>query len=94
MRKIYIIAIIALLASCSSSTDKPNTEKNTIVRTPVVVSKLQAKEFNHYFRVSGTAEAIQSAFISPEMNGQIKKIYVEEGERVTKGQLLAKHKFS
>jgi RND family efflux transporter MFP subunit len=46
--------------------------------------------FNHYIQVSGTAEAVKEAFISPEVSGQIREIYVNEGDYVEKGQLLAK----
>jgi len=46
--------------------------------------------FNHYIEVSGAAEAINAAYISPEINGQVKEIYVKEGEKVTKGQVLLK----
>ncbi len=57
---------------------------------PVAVKELQVESFNHYFEVSGAIEAAKSAFISPEINGQIEKIYVEEGQRVKKGDMLAK----
>ena len=90
MKKILIIVIISFLAACSSPADKTNKDKENNTLTPVTVTKLQAKKFDHYFRASGTVEAINSAFISPEINGQIKNFYVEEGERVTKGQILAK----
>ncbi len=60
------------------------------IAIPVTIKELQAETFNHYFDVSGSIEAAKSAFISPELNGQIQKIYVEEGQRVKKGDLLAK----
>lgn len=46
--------------------------------------------FDHYIKVSGTAEAVNEAYISPSVSGQIMDIYVEEGDHVKKGQLLAK----
>lgn len=58
--------------------------------TPVTVDELQEKPFNHYFQVSGNVDAVEKAFISPEINGQIKEILVEEGDHVKKGQLLAR----
>lgn len=58
--------------------------------TPVYTAKINFKEFNHYFEVNGSVEAINAAYISPEINGQVKKIYVKEGQRVSKGQLLMK----
>ena len=55
---------------------------------PVKVLKLEYGEFKHYIEVGGVVEAVHEAFISPETSGQIAVIYVNEGDRVTKGQLL------
>ncbi|MDZ7743079.1 MAG: biotin/lipoyl-binding protein [Bacteroidota bacterium] len=59
-------------------------------KVPVKVKELQAETFNHYFEASGVLEPVMEAFISPEINAQIEKVYVEEGEQVSKGQLLAR----
>lgn len=59
--------------------------ENTI---PVKVKTLDFEEFNHFILVNGNVEAEKHAFISPEVNGQIEKIYVSEGEKVKKGKLL------
>jgi len=58
-------------------------------KVPVVVEQVNHSVFKHYIEVGGEVEAISEAFISPELSGQIHKIYVKEGDRVTKGQLLA-----
>ena len=55
---------------------------NTIVLKPTV--------FKHYFQATGNAEAINEAYISPQINGKINKIFVEEGDNVKKDQLLAR----
>ena len=56
----------------------------------VSVEKIEPGTFNHFIEVNGVAEAINEAFISPETNGQIKKIYVTEGQRVNQGDRLVK----
>jgi len=58
--------------------------------TPVYTSKIEFQEFNHYFEVNGSVEAINAAYISPEINGQVKEIFVKEGYKVSKGQPLIK----
>ena len=58
--------------------------------TPVSVIDLKVRPFHHYFQVSGTVNVVEQAYISPEINGQIKEVLVEEGDDVIKGQLLAK----
>lgn len=56
----------------------------------VSIKEIQKESFNHYIQVNGTVEAVEAAFISPEINGQVKKIYVKEGQRVNRGDLLLK----
>ncbi|MCF8302922.1 MAG: efflux RND transporter periplasmic adaptor subunit [Bacteroidales bacterium] len=63
-------------------------EKDTVEKVPVRVKNIKYEAFDHYIEVNGSAEMMQQAIISPETNGQIKTIHVEEGERVKKGELL------
>ena len=55
----------------------------------IKVLTIEKQNFEHFFEAAGTVEAVNDAFISPQFSGQIQNIYVEEGQRVTKGQLLA-----
>lgn len=57
-------------------------------QVPVQVKNLQPETFNHFFKVNGKVEADKRAFISPETNGRIEKLHIDEGQRVQKGQLL------
>jgi RND family efflux transporter MFP subunit len=57
---------------------------------PVRIQKLEYRPFNHYFEASGNVEAVDQAYISPEINGQVKEILVSEGDQVKNGQLLAR----
>ncbi len=60
------------------------------IRTPVTVTEITQQPFDHYFKVNASVEAIQEAMISPETNGQIREIPVRKGERVRRGQVLAR----
>ncbi len=118
MKKILVLALVVILASCSSTdridqikkeikgkkkeitnlrkdiskledellADTNYTKENYLV--PVRTKNIITEEFDHFIEVNGSVEAVNDAYISPEMNGQIKKIYVEEGDRVSKGQLI------
>ncbi|UCH13426.1 MAG: efflux RND transporter periplasmic adaptor subunit, partial [Bacteroidales bacterium] len=55
---------------------------------PVKTKYVKYEPFKHYIEVQGNIEAVEDAFISPEMGGRIKKIHVKEGQRVKRGQLL------
>ncbi|MCW3806458.1 efflux RND transporter periplasmic adaptor subunit [Plebeiibacterium marinum] len=67
---------------------RKNTKEEAKHKIPVVTLKLEKKSFFHYIEANGIMESVQSADISPEVPGQIKTIYVKEGQRVQKGQLL------
>jgi RND family efflux transporter MFP subunit len=55
----------------------------------VGIQKIKSEKFVHYLDITGNVETHLQAYISPEINGLIKKIDVSEGEYVTKGQVLA-----
>ena len=102
MRRLLILCVVILVAAayygCGSNpsnpsnggaAEKPGLQENTDNDAVLVTVKKMAPEpFHHYFQANGTVEAVEDAFISSEINGQIKKIHVEEGRRVKKGELL------
>jgi membrane fusion protein (multidrug efflux system) len=67
-----------------------NAGDENIEKIPVEVMEISFEPFNHFIQVSGTAEAVKEAYISPEVGGQIREIYVNEGDYVEKGRSLAK----
>lgn len=56
----------------------------------VTVSEVERGPFENYIRINGSAEAVNQAMISPEINGQVRRIVVSKGDRVTSGQVLAR----
>ncbi|MCK5775571.1 MAG: efflux RND transporter periplasmic adaptor subunit, partial [Bacteroidales bacterium] len=56
----------------------------------VEVQEVETTNFQSFFHVNGSLEAVASAYVSPEISGQIKHIYVKEGGQVSKGQKLIK----
>jgi membrane fusion protein, multidrug efflux system len=62
------------------------TEKRTTIA--VEIKEIKSEEFKHYITVFGNVEADKYAKVSPEMNGQIRTIHVQEGQGVRKGELL------
>lgn len=56
----------------------------TVIRT----QEVRPEEFYHYIEISGKVESEEEVYVSPEMNGKIEEIFVKEGDKVTKGQLL------
>jgi RND family efflux transporter MFP subunit len=46
--------------------------------------------FNHYIELQGNVSTKQNLVIYPEFSGFLSRVYVKEGQHVSKGQILAK----
>lgn len=76
---------IAVLESQIDSIDPINHRKTTV--TSLVVSKIDFKRFTE---IQGIVESNEIVKVSAEIPGRLLNIYVENGDRVRKGQLIAK----
>lgn len=56
----------------------------------VTTQQVQDTVFNHYTEVQGDVATKENIVIYPEYSGVLTKVYVKEGDRVKKGQILAK----
>jgi RND family efflux transporter MFP subunit len=58
----------------------------------LLVTAVEAKTvpFKHYLDLQGDVKTRQNVLVYPEMAGTLLKIYVEDGQQVSKGQILAK----
>jgi len=65
-------------------------EKDTLKKFPLITT-FTAKEavFKHYLEIQGSVKTKQNILIYPEMPGILQKVLVKEGQKVSKGQLLA-----
>ncbi|TYA74480.1 efflux RND transporter periplasmic adaptor subunit [Seonamhaeicola marinus] len=57
-----------------------------------LITTFAAKEtvFNHFVELQGSVSTKQNVVIYPEYSGTLTKVYVKEGQKVSKGQTLAK----
>ena len=63
---------------------------DTLKKLPIVtVLKSTITDFSHYINVQGTVQADKSVVLRTEMGGTVTKIFVKEGQEVTKGTVLA-----
>lgn len=85
-RRIFLSAMAALtLASCGSK-EQTETVDN---RIPVRVATVAESEVQRTLEYSANLEANEQVFYAPTLTGtRIKKIYVEVGDHIKKGQLL------
>ncbi len=51
--------------------------------------EVQPENFDHFVEIQANIKTRQNVLLYPEFNGILKKIYVQEGQKVKKGKLLA-----
>lgn len=82
-------AVLVAGAACKKTAAKAGDATQTYGAAPVKVFKAQRERITEKLTYTGTLEALNKINITPETGGKIARIYVEAGDRVAKGQLLA-----
>lgn len=60
-------------------------------KIPLITTFIAKQDvFNHYLELQGNVSTKQNVLIYPEVGGLLEKVFVKEGQNVTKGQLLAR----
>ncbi|TPN86174.1 efflux RND transporter periplasmic adaptor subunit [Aquimarina algicola] len=64
---------------------------DTVKKLPLVTT-IVAKDtiFNHYLELQGNVETKQNIVLFPEISGILTRVYVKKGQKVSRGQLLAR----
>ncbi|MDH8701568.1 membrane fusion protein (multidrug efflux system) [Dysgonomonadaceae bacterium PH5-43] len=78
---------MALLVSCGEKEQEATVEESSIAKVNTAVAALQTVEETVTYTANVQADVVNQ--ITPTMLGRIEKIYVEIGDKVSKGQLLA-----
>lgn len=80
----WSISPTLFLSACHSKTEiAANQPVPVVVRTPDPVQQLDS------FAVSGSVEANATAMTAFEVSGRVNRVFVDEGQHVAKGQVLA-----
>ncbi|MFH1069943.1 MAG: biotin/lipoyl-binding protein, partial [Candidatus Glassbacteria bacterium] len=80
-----VLALLAV-AGCGSGDTGENSPQAETVQASVV--QVQQAAFPLFTTAVGTVEPYDRANIATRMMGQVKKVHVQEGDRVKKGQAL------
>lgn len=64
-----------------------NPERNIPLVTAYEIEK---DTFNHFLELQGSVETRKNVVLNAEMGGVLQKVYVQDGQKVSKGQTLAK----
>ncbi|MGW8123534.1 efflux RND transporter periplasmic adaptor subunit [Roseivirga echinicomitans] len=81
-----LLAFVAFLTvSCGTTEQKEITQLPSV---PVKVAQVNGAEAAHYIAASGKVEAGQNASLSTRVMGNVTKVHVKVGDKVSKGQTL------
>lgn len=93
MKKLSIIGLLSaglLLSSCFGTTPEKQAASAAPPTPSLKVGELQKKDITIYNEFATTLEGKQNVEIWPKVTGFIQEVYVEEGQKIKKGQLLFK----
>ncbi|WP_072876863.1 efflux RND transporter periplasmic adaptor subunit [Flagellimonas taeanensis] len=82
----FVLAGIVLLMSCGGKTQQQSAPPPPSLKT----TALKKQDITIYNTFSTSMEGVQNVQIWPKVSGFVQNIYVEEGQKVKKGQLLFK----
>ena len=85
---ILAAAAYALLPSCGSSTETTETEQEKV--ETVSTTELKKQEIMRILTFSSVLQPYEKVSVAPALQGRITNLYVEVGDRVSQGQMLAK----
>jgi len=84
-------AIAAKITTLETEIQKMSGNTATEKTKLVEVTELINQDFAHYIELQGKITTENVSYVTPRgMGGQVKSIYVKEGDNVKKGQLLMK----
>ena len=83
---VAIAGIVAIGAIATFSLTQ-NQQKQNISDLTVAV---ESKSLNLRIRASGIVQPIETVNLSPKVAGQLAELFVAQGDRITKGQIIAK----
>jgi membrane fusion protein (multidrug efflux system) len=85
-----ILLSVSLLSGCGNvEAFDENKQQELVVSVPVEIAPLSIGDISSNYATTAVLEAKEEAFVVPRASGIIEHIYVEEGDYVEKGQILA-----
>lgn len=87
---LIVIGIASLFFIRALRNREPQVAEENNLGVPVETAAVKKDDFEIIFKHSGTVKYLNRTKISPQIGGEITEIYVEEGDQVEAGQILAK----
>lgn len=90
-KRVQILASYDSIGKLLSQLELAIAEKDTTSRYPLVtVFEVKDTVFSRFVAIQGNVETSENILIFPEYQGVLSKVFVKQGQQVSKGQVLAK----
>ncbi len=86
---IVSLLLFFFLFSCRPQNQEEKVREESYGANPVKVFKVRKQKISEKLYFTGLIEPKRKATVTPDIAGKVAKIYVEEGDKVKEGQLLA-----
>ena len=86
-----LLASVGVLAACDKANgDNAKEGKDEVTAVPVEVATTQRADMAAVYAGTAPVESERKAFVMPKVQGEIRQVVADEGQRVKAGQLLAR----
>ena len=85
-----LVLVALALQACGNGEAKVPEEEKAVPTIPVEVAAVRTGSVTAFYSTTATLEAEREARVIPRLGGRITELFVEEGDRVTAGQALAR----
>ncbi|MGL6076054.1 MAG: efflux RND transporter periplasmic adaptor subunit [Fimbriiglobus sp.] len=88
MRRTFsVLAVACLVAGCAPKTTVTTTN-NELPTVTITTAKIEAKEVQRSVNVVGSLTGFDEVILSPKVDGRVRKIWIDVGDRVYPGQTV------
>jgi membrane fusion protein (multidrug efflux system) len=88
---LVLVTAALVLAACGNANGKDEKDaKDEVPAVPVEVATTQRAEMAALYSGTAPVEADRKAFVMPKVQGEIRQVLADEGQRVRAGQTLAR----
>lgn len=84
---LVVLSLVMLFHGVSRGDAQPASTPSPV---PVVTGRVEQRDVAHWRSGVGTVQSLQSAVLRPQVDGVLTEVLFEEGQKVRKGQLLAR----
>lgn len=89
VKVIVSLLLFFFLFSCRQPGQEEKVKEESYGASPVKVFKVRKQKISEKLNFTGLIEPLKKVTVTPDIAGKVAKIYVEEGDQVREGQLLA-----